>query len=128
MKTNTLKMHSLVFALLVTSVAFAQTTASVKTKKTDPSAMNTYLIERNIPGAGALTSEDLKGISQKSCSVLKELGPEIEWVHSYVTADKIFCVYRAKNEELLRVHAEKGGFPINNITMISSTISPATAK
>ena len=131
MKTNTQKMISLVFALLVTTVAFAQTTATAgKTKKTTNSAstMNTYLIERNIPGAGVLTGEELKGIAQKSCSVLKELGPEIEWVHSYVTADKIYCIYRAQNEEILRVHAEKGGFPINSVTKINTTISPATAE
>lgn len=90
--------------------------------------MKTYLIERQIPGAGALTAADLKGISKKSCSVLTEMGPDIQWVQSYVVADKIYCVYKAKNEDLLREHAKKGGFPINNIMEIANTISPKTAE
>lgn len=90
-------------------------------------AMKTYLIEREIPEAGKLTQDQLKSISQKSCSVLKEMGPQIEWIHSHVTGDKIYCVYKAENEELLREHAKKGGFPANNITEIATTISPATA-
>lgn len=97
------------------------------TEKKD-SALNTYLIERDIPGAGNLGAADLKGISQKSCSVIEEMGPQIQWVHSYVTDNKIFCVYKAGNQELLREHAEKGGFPITSITEISTTISPATAE
>ncbi|MBS1914712.1 MAG: DUF4242 domain-containing protein [Bacteroidetes bacterium] len=90
--------------------------------------MKMYLIERDIPDAGKLTPEQLKAISQKSCSVLKDMGPQIEWVQSYVTGNKIYCVYRAENEELIREHAKKGGFPANVITEISTTISPATAK
>jgi len=90
--------------------------------------MKTYLIERNIPDAGKLTAEELKAISQTSCGVLKEMGPKIEWVHSYVVGDKIFCVYKAENEELLKEHAKKGGFPINNIYPVASVISPATAN
>ena len=90
--------------------------------------MKTYLIERDIPGAGKLTPEQLKSISQKSCSVLKEMGPQIEWIQSYVTGDKIFCVYKAENEELIREHAKKGGFPANKITEVSTGISPATAE
>ena len=89
--------------------------------------MKTYLIERDIPGAGKLTPEQLKAISQKSCSVIKEMGPKIEWVQSYVTGDKIFCVYKAQNEELIREHAKKGGFPANKIMEIHTGISPATA-
>ena len=89
--------------------------------------MNTYLIERDIPNAGQFTAEDLKGISQKSCSVLTEMGPDIQWLQSYVTGNKIFCVYKAENEELIREHGTKGGFPVTQITEISSTISPATA-
>lgn len=89
--------------------------------------MKTYLIERDIPGAGNLTAADLKGISQKSCSVLKEMGSGIEWVQSYVTGNKVYCVYKAENEALLKEHASKGGFPITNIMEIGSTISPATA-
>lgn len=85
------------------------------------------MIERSIPGAGNLTPEDLKDISQKSCSVLKEMDG-IKWVQSYVTGDKIFCIYKAENEELLREHATKGGFPITSITEINTIISPKNAK
>lgn len=90
--------------------------------------MPQYLIERDIPGAGKLTSAELKGISQKSCSVLNEMGPQIQWVHSYVTGDKIYCVYRAPNEKLVREHAKKGGFPANRVSEIKTTISPTTAE
>ena len=90
--------------------------------------MKTYLIEREIPGAGKLTQEELKSISQTSCSVLNEMGPQIQWQHSYVTGDKIVCIYKAENEDLIREHAKKGGFPANNIIEVSSTISPATAN
>jgi hypothetical protein len=91
-------------------------------------ALKTYLIERDIPGAGQLTAVDLKSIAQKSCAALKELGPDISWVESFVTANKIFCVYRATNEGLVREHAKKGGFPITSITEISASITPKTAE
>ena len=90
--------------------------------------MKTYLIERLIPGAGDLTADQLKGISQTSCTVLKEMGSKIEWQHSYVTGDKIYCVYKAENMELIQEHANKGGFPANAINEIATTISPATAE
>ena len=90
--------------------------------------MHEFVIEREIPGAGQFTSDDLQGISQKSCGVLANLGTDIQWMHSYVTDDKIYCVYRATNEDLIREHAEKGGFPANSIAQISSTIGPATAE
>lgn len=89
--------------------------------------MKTYLIERDIPNAGKLTPQQLKAISQKSCNVLKEMGPQIEWIQSYVTGDKIFCVYKAENEDLIREHAKKGGFPATTIIEVSTQISPATA-
>lgn len=89
--------------------------------------MKTYLIEREIPGAGNFTPETLKAISQKSCGVLEEMGPQIEWIHSYVTGDKIYCIYKAENEGLIREHAIKGGFPANKILEVPSIISPATA-
>ncbi|HEY6954187.1 MAG TPA: DUF4242 domain-containing protein [Flavisolibacter sp.] len=89
--------------------------------------MKTYLIEREIPGAGNLTAEQLKAISQTSCGVLNEMGSQIEWIHSYVTGDKIYCIYRAENEDLIREHARKGGFPANKILESRSIISPATA-
>jgi hypothetical protein len=90
--------------------------------------MKSYLIEREIPDAGKLTPEQLKAVSQASCTVLKEMGPQIEWVHSYVTGNKIFCIYKAENEDLIREHAKKGGFPANKITQIATVISPATAN
>ena len=90
--------------------------------------MPKYLIERNIPGAGKLTAEQLKGISQTSCGVLSKMGPQIQWVHSYVTADKIYCVYIAPNEAMVREHAQQGGFPANVVTEISSVIDPTTAE
>ena len=90
--------------------------------------MPKYVIERDIPGAGKLTAEELKGISQTSCGVLREMGPEINWVHSYVTGDKIYCVYIAPNEEMVREHAMKGGFPANSVNQVSAIIDPATAE
>ena len=90
--------------------------------------MKTYLIERKIPQAGELTAEQLKGISQKSCSVLKEMGPDIEWLHSYVTDDKVYCLYKASNKDLIIKHAEAGGFPVNYITELATRIDPGTAN
>jgi len=90
--------------------------------------MPQYLIEREIPGAGKLTSAELQGISQKSCGVLKKMGPDIQWVHSYVTGDKIYCVYRAPNESMVREHANQGGFPANRVSEITSIIDPTTAE
>lgn len=89
--------------------------------------MPKYLIEREIPGAGKLTTEELRGISQQSCSVLNRLGPGIQWVQSYVTGDTIYCVYIAPSEALIRQHAEEGGFPANRISEITAVIDPATA-
>jgi hypothetical protein len=100
---------------------------AMETMKTNAKNMNTYVIEREIPDAGKLTAEQLQGISQTSCSVLKELGSGIEWLHSYVAGNKIYCIYRAENEDILRKHAEKGGFPINTVSKLSTVISPATA-
>jgi hypothetical protein len=127
---NVRKMNVLLLMLMLVSVAAIAQQASAKQKnekKKSTKTMNTYVIEREIPEAGNLNAADLQGISQKSCSVLKELGPEIEWVQSYVTDNKIFCIYRAENEEILRTHAEKGGFPINAVHKLSTMISPATA-
>lgn len=90
---------------------------------------NMYVIERIIPGAGNLTAEELQAISQTSCGVLDEMGGDnIKWLHSYVTGDKIYCVYLAKSEELVREHAQKGGFPANSVAAVKTIISPATAK
>ena len=90
--------------------------------------MPKYVIEREIPGAGAMSPETLQAVSQKSCGVLRNLGPEIQWVHSYVTADKIYCVYIAPNEELVREHASQGGFPANKVSEVKSIIDPTTAE
>ncbi|MDG4552933.1 MAG: DUF4242 domain-containing protein [Candidatus Competibacter sp.] len=90
--------------------------------------MPKYLIERELPGAGKLSPADLKAISQKSCSVLNVLGPQIQWVQSYVTDDKIYCVYIAPNAEMVKQHAEQGGFPANRISEIKVGIDPTTAE
>lgn len=90
--------------------------------------MPKYVIEREIPDAGKLTSEQLKGISQASCGVLSKLGSEIQWVHSYVTDNKIYCIYNAPNEALIVEHAKQGGFPANSIAKISAIIDPVTAE
>ncbi len=89
--------------------------------------MPQFVIERNMPGVGGLSAEELKGASQGSCSVLRDLGPEIQWVHSYVTDDKIYCVYRAPSEDMIRQHAETAGFPANSIAQVRATIDPTTA-
>ena len=90
--------------------------------------MPKFLIERELPGAGNLSAEELRAISQKSCGVLQSLGPQIQWVESYVTDDKIYCVYIAPSEELVREHAEQGGFPANKISQIKTVIDPTTAE
>ena len=90
--------------------------------------MPKFVIEREIVGAGKLPPQELQAISQKSCSVLDKLGPQIQWIESYVTDNKIYCVYRAPNEEIIREHAKQGGFPANRISEIKSTIDPTTAE
>ena len=89
--------------------------------------MPQYVIERDIPGAGDMSTDELKGASQQSCSVLRNLGPDIQWVHSYVTGDRIYCIYRAPDETLLRAHAEQSGFPANRISEVRAVIDPTTA-
>jgi hypothetical protein len=128
MKTITNALTLLIAIVLFTNhSAMAQNTNNIQTTE-NLTEMKMYLIERDIPDAGKLTSEQLKAISQKSCNVLKEMGPDIQWIQSYVTGDKIYCVYKAKNEELIKEHAAKGGFPANSIMEIGSIISPATAE
>ena len=90
--------------------------------------MPKYVIERELAGAGKLAPDQLQGVSQKSCSVLRKLGPEIQWVQSYVTDDKIYCVYIAPNADLIRKHAQEGGFPANRISEIRTMIDPTTAE
>ena len=90
--------------------------------------MPKFLIEREIPNAGSLTPQQLQSIAQKSCSVLQSMGPGIQWVHSYVTDDKVYCVYVAESAQAVRQHAEKGGFPANRVTEIRTIIDPVTAE
>ena len=90
--------------------------------------MPKYVIERDLPGAGKLTPDQLRGVSQKSCDILNKLGPQIQWIHSYVTADKIYCIYRAPNEAMIREHARQGGFPANKISEVSTVIEPTSAE
>jgi len=90
--------------------------------------MPKFVIEREIPGAGAFTPEQLQAISQTSCGVLRELGPQIQWLHSYVTDNKIYCVYIAPDEETVRTHAQKGGFPANSVAQVRTIIDPTTSE
>jgi hypothetical protein len=90
--------------------------------------MPKFIIEREIPGAGNLTTEELQSISQKSCGVLGAMGPQIQWVQSYVTGDKIYCVYIAPDEEMVREHARQGGFPANSVAEVKAVIDPTTAE
>lgn len=90
--------------------------------------MPKYLIEREVPGAGKLTPQELRGLAEKSCTVLRGMGPKIQWQESFVTGDKIYCVYIAPNEETVREHARQGGFPANRVSEIKSIIDPATSE
>ncbi|HKP38474.1 MAG TPA: DUF4242 domain-containing protein [Pyrinomonadaceae bacterium] len=90
--------------------------------------MPKYVIEREIPGAGSMTPAELQAVSEKSCTVLQNLGPQIQWVESYVTQDKIYCVYIAPSEDMIRAHAQQGGFPANRISEIRTVIDPTTAE
>lgn len=90
--------------------------------------MPKYVIERELPGAGQIPAADMQGIAQKSCDILQELGPQIQWLESYVTDDKLYCIYIAPNAEMIKEHAEKGGFPANKISQIVRTIDPTTSE
>ncbi len=90
--------------------------------------MPKYVIERDMPGVGGLSAEDLRGASQTSCNVLRAIGPEINWVHSYVTDDKIYCIYNAPNAAMIRAHAEQAGFPANSVCEVRTIIDPTTAE
>lgn len=115
--------------LLFTVAAIAQKNTGGNNSSTQKQTeMKTYLIEREIPEAGKFTAEQLKGISQKSCSVLTAMGPKIQWLHSYVTGNKIYCIYKAESAELIKEHAQQGGFPANSIVEVGTVISPETAK
>ena len=90
--------------------------------------MPKYVIERVVPGAGNLTPTEIKAMSLRSCNVLNELGPQIQWVHSYVTDNKLYCVYVAPNEEMIQEHARRGGFPVNHVARVSTVIDPTSAE
>lgn len=130
MKTLTNRFNLLIAIFLFTGyAAMAQkATATNNSNTKNATEMKTYVIEREIPGAGKLTADELKSISQTSCSVLKEMGPKIQWIHSYVTGNKIYCIYKAENADLVREHAKKGGFPANSVNEVANIISPETAN
>jgi hypothetical protein len=129
MKQNSNKIAILFFVMLFAGfTSMAQTKETNNSKTSNTSEMKTYVIEREMAGVGNLTPEQLKGASQNSNAVLKELGPKIQWIHSYVTGDKIFCIYKAENPEIILEHAKKAGFPANKITPIATTINPATGN
>nr|WP_298926427.1 DUF4242 domain-containing protein [uncultured Allomuricauda sp.] len=119
---------ALILIVVMTNYALGQQQKENQEIAKTETTMKTFVIERIIPGAGNLTAEQLKGISQTSCTVLEEMGPKIKWQHSYVTGDKVYCVYNAKNKELVEEHAQKGGFPANSINEVATVISPATAN
>ena len=108
--------------LVFAAAAFAQTAP----KEAPP--LDKYVIERDLPGAGKLSAAELQGIARKSNGVLATMGPNIQWVESYVTGDKIYCVYRAQSEDAIRKHAEAGGFPANRISRVATVIDPTTAR
>jgi hypothetical protein len=134
LKTSVMKtlpacgLFAIAILVFASFTSMAQTTQATNSNKSNETKMKTYVIEREIPNAGSLTQEQLKAISQTSCSVLKQMGSKIQWVHSYVTGNKIYCIYKAENEELIREHAKKGGFPANSISEVANIISPATAN
>lgn len=134
MRTNNVISLVLVLLLLTSAGSFSQEQEVINANmakeqtKEKQNTMKTYVIERDIPDAGKLTQEQLKGISQKSNSVIAEMDSGIEWMHSYVTDNKVYCVYKAENQEVIKKHAEKGGFPANTVTELSTIINPATAK
>ena len=128
---RTFHCSTLIFAILLlfSFTGMAQTTsATAKLNTNKQTTMKMYVIEREIAGLGQFTPEQLKSASQTSCKVLKEMGSKIEWIQSYVTGNKLYCVYRAENEELIREHAKKGGFPANSINEVKGIISPAMVK
>ncbi|MEK6152042.1 DUF4242 domain-containing protein [Flavobacteriaceae bacterium 3-367] len=120
---KTINLCQLVCVLVLFS---AQGTFAQEQQSKQP--MKTFVIEREIPNAGNLSEEELKGISQKSNEVLAQMGPGIQWMHSYVTHDKVYCVYRAKNKEAILEHAKKGGFPANAISEMATKIGPETGN
>jgi len=120
------KTLTIILVFFTVGFAFAQQGNNSKNSKSE--TMKTFLIERDMPGVGQLSLGDLQGASQKSCNVLKDLGNGIEWLNSYVVDDKLFCVYKAESKEIIKEHAEKGGFPCNKIMEVKANIGPFTAN
>ncbi|GGZ86718.1 DUF4242 domain-containing protein [Algibacter mikhailovii] len=123
-----MKTIQIILVLIVFTMHYTQAQQKNQSAIKNNDSMKTYVIERIIPGAGNLTPEQLKAISQTSCTVLKEMGPRISWQHSYVTGDKVYCVYKAENKETIDEHAKKGGFPANSVNEVATIISPVTAE
>ncbi len=124
-------MKTTLILLAMCVVAFGQMYAQETARENQSDSENTlktYVIEREVPGAGKLTADELKAISQGSCAVLEQMGPKIQWQHSFVTGDKIYCVYKSESIELIEEHAIRGGFPSNVISEVAAVISPATAE
>lgn len=115
-------------ALLTICVSACAFEGPKKQAEQGPVVMHTYVIERTIPGAGNFSQEKLREISQKSDQILRDMGPDIQWVQSYVTGDKIYCVYRAKNADLVREHAKRGGFPADSVNEVKEMIDPSTGN
>jgi hypothetical protein len=113
---------------LATVMAFAAASASAQSTPKEAPSLGTYVIERDLPGAGKLGAADLQAIARKSNGVLATMGPSIQWVESFVTGDKIYCVYRADSEDAIRKHAQAGGFPANRISRVTTVIDPTTGQ
>ena len=128
MNCGKLFMTAAMAALMTLGVCASASAETPATPHKTKGTMHTYVIERNIPGAGNLSKQQLRDISKKSNGVLKEMGPDIQWVDSYVTGDKVYCIYKAKNEDLIREHAKRGGFPADKISEVDTMISPATGR
>jgi hypothetical protein len=128
MNCGKLFMTAAMAALMTLGVCASASAETPATPHKTKGTMHTYVIERNIPGAGSLSKQQLRDISKKSNGVLKEMGPDIQWVDSYVTGDKVYCIYKAKNEDLIREHAKRGGFPADKISEVDTMISPATGR
>lgn len=121
--------HIKALLIMIASLFFSGAVWSAEPKpETLPAGENMYVIERDMPGLGKLSPEELRMASQKSCKVLRDLGPQITWLQSYVTGDKLYCIYLAPNEEIVREHAKEGGFPANKVSRVTTIISPDTAK
>ena len=119
---------TLLAVVLSLGLAHAALAKEQPNPETLPAGQHMYVIERDMPGLGKLTPEQLKAAAQKSCTVLRNLGPQVVWLHSYVTGDKMYCVYLAPNEEIVREHARQGGFPATAVNAVSTVIGPKTAE